>query len=82
VALSFDAARLPGLPAGWKRAYLFYSLGYEKTYELHSARSQSIGPLPFQAMESYPHSGRSYPADEAHLRYLFEWNTRPYFMRR
>jgi Flp pilus assembly protein TadD len=82
VALSFDANRLPGLPAGWKRTYLFYSLGYEKSYELHSAQSQSIGPLPFQAMESYPQSGRRYPTDEDHLRYLFEWNTRPCFIRR
>lgn len=82
VALSFDASRLPGLPAGWKRDYLFYSLGYEKSYELHSAESQSVAPLPFRAMKSYPYDKLSYPNDEDHLRYLFEWNTRPGFMRR
>lgn len=80
VALSFDASRLPELPGGYKRTYLLYSAGYEKSYELYSAASQTVDPLPYRAMRSYPN--RVEIADQNQLRYVFEWNTRPSFLRR
>ena len=81
VALSFDARRLPPLPPGWKRTFFFYSDGFAKGNELHSLQSETVDPLPFHSMESYP-SRQSYPDDEAHILYLLDWNTRPSFMRR
>ena len=37
IALSFDAAALPPLPAGWTRTFLLYSDGYSKEMDLNSA---------------------------------------------
>ncbi len=82
VVLSFEASQLPQLPAGWQRTYLFYTAGFEKSYELHSALSESVAPLPYRAMKSYPSHEQTDRTDEGQLRYLFEWNTRPSFMRR
>jgi tetratricopeptide (TPR) repeat protein len=82
VAVSFDARRLPLLPHGWKRTFFFYSSGFEKGYELHSAHSQTVGPLPFQGMESYPNDRIRDLSDVAFWEYLLEWNTRPSFLRR
>ena len=73
---------MPLVRKGWKRTYFFYNDGYEKGYELHSALAESVESLPFHRMESYPYQSESYPSDEAHIRYLLEWNTRPSFMRK
>jgi hypothetical protein len=81
VAVSFDAKPLPWLPQGWKRTFFFYSNGFEKGYELHSACSQTVDPLPFQEMGSYPNNRIRDLSDVAYWEYLLEWNTRPSFIR-
>jgi hypothetical protein len=82
VALSFDGRQLPPLPAGWKRTFFFYSNGFEKGYEIHSAKSQTVDPLPFQGMDNYPNDRVRELSDAAYWEYLLEWNTRPSFIRR
>ena len=37
IALSFDAAALPPLPAGWTRTFLLHSIGYSKEMDRNSA---------------------------------------------
>ena len=37
IALAFDAAALPPLPAGWTRTFLLYADGYSKEMDLNSA---------------------------------------------
>ena len=81
VALSFDAGRLPPLAPGWKRTFFFYSDGFEKGFELHSAQAETVEGLPFHAMESYPYDPQTGPREEAYWRYLIEWNTRPSYIR-
>jgi Flp pilus assembly protein TadD len=76
IALEFDAARLPALPAGWVRDYFFLVDGYEKDMDFYAAEGFTVGPLPFQAMKSYPYRANAYPLDEYHLDYLLEYNTR------
>ncbi len=45
---------------------------------LQSAHSQTVEPLPFHAMTSYPYpAGESFPADRIHNRYRQLYNTRP-----
>jgi len=39
--------------------------------------SETVEPLPFSGMGSYPYAGGAYPLDEERLRWIFEWNTRP-----
>ena len=77
VTLEFDAARVAAPPPGWRRTFLLYSDGWIKDADLHTAYGDSVAPLPFHAIQSYPYvPGEAYPADSAHLRYLRQYNTR------
>jgi hypothetical protein len=77
IALSFDAAALPPLPAGWTRTFLLYADGFSKEMNLHSSSPDTLEPLPFHAMTSYPYAApESYPTTAAHERYRAEYNTR------
>jgi tetratricopeptide (TPR) repeat protein len=76
VALDFDPAVLPLLPAVWVRDYFFVANGYEKDMDFYAYRGDSVDPLPFHEMQEYPYPGESFPDDPAHLDYLLEYNTR------
>ncbi len=76
VALEFDPASLPALPRGWVRDYFFLANGYEKDMDFYAAEGNTVDPLPFRAMQSYPYPGKSFPLDDEHLNYLLEYNTR------
>jgi len=77
VALEFDPASLPALPQGWTRDYFFLSNGYEKDMDFYAADGDTVEPLPFQLMGTYPYpEGKSFPLDESHLNYLLDYNTR------
>ena len=51
-------------PAGWKRDFLLYSVGWDKDANLQTVLGQSSEPLPFQAM-----SGLSLAARRANARF-------------
>ncbi len=76
VALAFDPASLPPLPKGWTRDYFFHAEGYEKDMDFYAAEGNTVEPLPFRAMGTYPYLGKRYPLDTAHMNYLLEYNTR------
>jgi hypothetical protein len=76
VALEFDAAKLPPLPKGWTRDYFFMANGYEKDMDFYAAEGSTVAPLPFRRMGTYPYSGKSFPSDDDHLKYMLEFNTR------
>jgi tetratricopeptide (TPR) repeat protein len=76
VALDFDPAKLPALPRGWVRDYFFVANGYEKDMDFYAYRGDTVDPLPFRDMRTYPYPGQSFPADAEHLNYLLEYNTR------
>jgi len=76
VALDFDPATLPALPQGWVRDYFFVANGYEKDMDFYAYRGDSVEPLPFHDMGTYPYPGKSFPTDPEHLNYLLEYNTR------
>ncbi len=76
VALDFDPAKLPALPRGWVRDYFFIANGYEKDMDFYAYRGDTVDPLPFGDMRTYPYPGQSFPADAEHLNYLLEYNTR------
>ncbi len=75
VALEFDPARLPAVPAGWTRDYFFATHGYEKDMDFYAAHGDTVDPLPFRRMGAYPYRG-NYPLDDSHLKYLLDYNTR------
>jgi tetratricopeptide (TPR) repeat protein len=77
LVLSFDAARLPPLPAGWKRTYLLYADGFSKEMDIHSASPDWVAPLPFHGMKQYPYGAPArYPMSAARRRTIERYNTR------
>ncbi|HWJ57976.1 MAG TPA: hypothetical protein VNR90_17160, partial [Vicinamibacterales bacterium] len=77
LALTFDAAAVPALPAGWTRTFLLHSIGYSKEMDPHSASPDEAWPLPFRTMTRYPYAApERYPDTPAHRAYLERWNTR------
>lgn len=78
IALTFDGSRLPPLKPGWKRDFLLKVDGWAKDRDANTAFADSVEPLPFHAMTSYPYpKGQHYPTDAEHNAYRREYNTRP-----
>jgi tetratricopeptide (TPR) repeat protein len=76
VALEFDPASLPALREGWTRDYFFEANGYEKDMDFYAADGSTVEPLPFRRMSAYPYQRQSFPADDWHVNYLLNYNTR------
>lgn len=77
LTIEFDAAQVPALPSGWSRDFIFYNDGWLKDGDLNTAHGQTVKPLPFHGMTSYPYDpNESYPRDEEHATYLRRYNTR------
>ena len=75
--ISFDADKFPKLKDGWKRDFLIYSVGWVKDGDLNTANGQTVTPLPFHGMGSYPYGkNEHYPTTKQHLEYQKKYNTR------
>jgi Flp pilus assembly protein TadD len=61
VALSFDAGRLPPLPAGWARTFLLMGDGFSKEMDINSASPDVVSPLPYHGMAAYPYAASEPP---------------------
>ena len=78
VQLEFDAKSLPPLPSGWKRDFLLKFDGWAKDRDANTAYSQTVQPLPFHGMSSYPYSlDERFPDSAAHRQWKEKYNTRP-----
>ncbi len=76
--LEFDGSALPALPAGWKRDFLFKVDGWAKDRDANTAYSQTVEPLPFHGMSSYPYPAwEKFPDTPAHHEWQQKYNTRP-----
>jgi hypothetical protein len=76
-SVSFNARELPELKNGWKRDFLIHSVGWVKDGDLNTALGNTVLPLPFHGMKSYPPSKEDiFPNDEKTQKYLQEYNTR------
>ena len=76
-SISFETKGLPELKKGWKRDFLIHSVGWVKDGDINTAMGNTVMPLPFHGMKSYPPSGSDlYPKDAEHQKYLEEYNTR------
>ncbi len=76
-SIAFSEKGLPPLPKGWKRDFLIHCVGWVKDGDINTANGQTVLPLPFHGMKSYP-PGKDdiYPADAEHQQYVKEYNTR------
>ena len=54
IPLQLDAPALPQLQDDWSRDFIFYNDGWLKDGDLNTARGQTVEPLPFHGMTSYP----------------------------
>jgi len=78
VRLRFDATHLPPVKPGWKRDFLLLVDGWAKDADANTAFSQTVEPLPFHGMSSYPYpANEHFPDDPAHSEYLKTYNIRP-----
>ena len=78
LTMQFQASRLPELPAGWSRDYIFYANGWVKDGDLNTRFSETVEPLPFHGMSGYPYSdAERYPDTARHRAYRARYNTRP-----
>jgi hypothetical protein len=77
VTLEFPVKGLPETPKGMTRSFVLHAVGYCKDMDPHTAHGETVEPLPFRAMSSYPYpEGEGYPDDPLHRDYRREWNTR------
>ena len=75
MTLSFPVP--PGPPQGWRRSFLLGSVGWDKDANLATAEGQTVEPLPFRGMRSYPPADDDEPpASEARAAWLEEIQTR------
>jgi hypothetical protein len=78
VRLEFEASGLPPLPLGWTRSYVLRAYGYCKDADPFTAASDSVEPLPWREMPSFPFGPDvKRPLDAAFDSYLREFQTRP-----
>jgi hypothetical protein len=76
-SVEFDAKGLPELKPGWGRDFFIHSVGWVKDGDLNTALGNTVLPLPFHGMKSYPPSKEDvYPKDPELLKYIEEYNTR------
>jgi hypothetical protein len=76
MTVRFRAPTKP-LPAGWKRDFLLYSVGWDKDCDMNTVYGTHTDPLPYNAMPSYPYPpDKPFPQDEKHDEYLRKWQTR------
>lgn len=77
VTIQFNADVLPELKKGWKRDFLINSVGWVKDGDINTAYGNTVLPLPFHGMKSYPLSPEDvYPSDPELQQYNREYNTR------
>ncbi len=77
IAAEFNVAKLPAVPAHWKRDYFFYANGYVKDMDWWDASPFTVAQLPFHKMSTYPYPpNEKFPDDAQGLEYQLNWNDR------
>jgi hypothetical protein len=76
LVLEFDAP--PQEPGTTRRVFLHADVFYTLKYHPFGMLTDTIEPLPFHGMESYPYPPEAWPyqGDADYARYLSDWNTR------
>ena len=76
--IEFDGRSVPPPEPGWTRSYVVRGYGYCKDADPATAGGDSVEPLPWRDMPSYPFAaGATGPTDPKRLAYLREFQTRP-----
>jgi len=77
LTLRFPAHAFGPVPNGYRRSFIFKSDSYCKDMDLYSAYPETVEPLPFHGMSTYPYpEAEAYPDDSEHNQYREQFNTR------
>jgi hypothetical protein len=77
IAVSFDARALPPPAEGLVRSFILVSWAYCKDMDLYTAEPDTVEPLPFGSMSTYPPGpDEHYPDDDESRRWRREFNSR------
>ena len=77
ISITFDANEAKKLQPGWSRDFIFYNDGWLKDGDLNTAHGQTVTPLPFHGMKSFPPEHNDlYPDDDEFVTYMKTYNTR------
>ncbi|MBH49772.1 MAG: hypothetical protein CMG69_03365 [Candidatus Marinimicrobia bacterium] len=75
IRLEFAASSLAEIKKGWNRTFIFYNDGWLKDGDLNTAEGQTVKPLPFHGMKSYPYEQENIlPSNQ--IEYNNNYNTR------
>ena len=76
ITLRFALPDAP-VPAGWQRDFILHSIGWDKDADLNTIYGQTVEPLPFRGMRSYPFGpDEAGPASAEYREYLRHFQTR------
>jgi len=76
LSLRFAVPQTP-LPAGWKRDFLLYNVGWDKDCDLNTIYGETVEPLPFGDLTGYPYTAEDSIHDLPRYRnYLRTYQTR------
>lgn len=77
LTLRFPEKALGPVPSGYRRSFLLKVDSYCKDMDLYTAHPDTVEPLPFHAMRSYPYGpDERYPETDRTKDYLRRYNTR------
>ena len=77
LTLKFPQEAFGPVPNGYHRSFIFKSDSYCKDMDLYSAFPETVEPLPFHGMSTYPYpEPEAYPDDGKHNQYRERFNTR------
>ena len=77
VTLRFPADAFGPVPPGYQRSFILKTHSYCKDMDLYTAYGDTVEPLPFRAMTSYPYGpNERYPDNDRLRAYQREYNTR------
>ena len=76
-AVEMQFKELSPPPEGWARDFIIRNVGWDKDADLNTVLGQTVEPLPFRAMQSYPYGvDDPFPDAPEHRSYLNEYQTR------
>ncbi|MBC8356528.1 MAG: hypothetical protein H8E66_31495 [Planctomycetes bacterium] len=65
------------VPTGWARDFIMHNVGWDKDADLNTIYGQSVEPLPYREMTSYPYGPEAqFPTTASHRDYLQRYQTR------
>ena len=77
VTLHFSTDAFGPTPEGYRRSFILKTDSFCKDMDLYSAYPDTVEPLPFHSMSTYPYgANEKYPEDEKRREYKKRFNTR------